>query len=45
MQLLSGDGIQPQQLWLCLGGSLLAAVLAVLVTIHLYRSERLAISV
>lgn len=44
MQLLRGDGISYQQLGLCFGGSLLAAVLAVAVTIQLYRSERLAIS-
>lgn len=44
MQLLRGDGITPQQLGLCLAGSLLAALVAVLATIQLYRSERLAIS-
>jgi sodium transport system permease protein len=45
MQLLRGDGVTAQQLLLCLAGSLLAALLAVLATIQLYRSERLAISV
>ncbi len=45
MQLLRGDGVTVQQLLLCLAGSLLAALLAVLATIQLYRSERLAISV
>ncbi len=44
MQLLRGDGMSYQQLGLCFGGSLLAAVVAVLATIQLYRSERLAIS-
>lgn len=44
MQLLRGDGITPPQLGLCLAGSLLAALLAVLATVRLYRSERLAIS-
>ncbi len=44
MQLLRGDGIDLQQLGLCLAGSLAAAVLGVLVTAHLYQSERLAIS-
>jgi sodium transport system permease protein len=44
MQLLRGDGVTAQQLGLCLAGSLAAAVIAVLVTIQLYRSERLAIS-
>ena len=45
MQLLRGDGVTAQQLGLCLAGSMAAAVLAVLATIQLYRSERLAISV
>jgi sodium transport system permease protein len=45
MQLLRGDGVTLSQLGLCMGGSLVAAVIAVLVTIQLYRSERLAISV
>ncbi|HET6552598.1 MAG TPA: ABC transporter permease [Dyella sp.] len=44
MQLLRGDGIEPQQLGLCLLGSLVAAALGVLVTARLYQSERLAIS-
>jgi sodium transport system permease protein len=44
MQLLRGAGISPSQLGLCLGGSLAAALIAVLVTVQLYRSERLAIS-
>ncbi len=44
MQLLRGDGISALQLGLCLGGSLAAAVIAVWVTVQLYRSERLAIS-
>ncbi|MFC5436278.1 ABC transporter permease [Rhodanobacter umsongensis] len=45
MQLLRGDGVTGEQLGLCLAGSLAAALLAVLATIQLYRSERLAISV
>jgi sodium transport system permease protein len=44
MQLLRGDGVTTQQLGLCLAGTLAAAVISVLVTIQLYRSERLAIS-
>jgi sodium transport system permease protein len=44
MQLLRGDGVTTQQLVLCLGGSLAAALAVVLVTAQLYRSERLAIS-
>jgi len=44
MQLLRGDGVTTQQLGLCLAGSLAAGVIAVLLTIQLYRSERLAIS-
>jgi sodium transport system permease protein len=44
MQLLRGDGITAEQLGLCLAGSLAAAVIAVLATIQLYRSEKLAIS-
>ena len=44
MQLLRGDGVTGEQLGLCLAGSLAAALLAVLVTIQLYRSEKLAIS-
>ncbi len=44
MQLLRGDAVEPQQLGLCLAGSLLAAAVAVLATARLYQSERLAIS-
>lgn len=44
MQLLRGDGVTGEQLGLCLAGSLVAAVIAVLVTVQLYRSEKLAIS-
>jgi sodium transport system permease protein len=44
MQLLRGDGVSAEQVGLCLAGSLAAALLAVLVTIQLYRSEKLAIS-
>ena len=44
MQLLRGDGVTALQLGLCLGGSLLAALLAIGATMQLYRSERLAIS-
>ncbi len=45
MQLLRGDGVSAEQVGLCLAGSMVAAVVAVLATIQLYRSERLAISV
>ncbi|TPG06519.1 ABC transporter permease [Rhodanobacter glycinis] len=45
MQLLRGDGVSAEQVGLCLAGSLVAALIAVLATIQLYRSERLAISV
>jgi sodium transport system permease protein len=45
MQLLRGDGVSVEQIGLCLAGSLVAALVAVLATIQLYRSERLAISV
>ena len=44
-QLLRGDGVTAEQLGFCLAGSLAAAAIAVLVTVQLYRSERLAISV
>ncbi len=44
MQLLRGDGVTAQQLGLCLAGSLVAALIAVLATVRLYQSERLAIS-
>jgi sodium transport system permease protein len=44
MQLLRGDPLHASSLGLCLGGSALAAVVAVAITAQLYRSERLAIS-
>jgi sodium transport system permease protein len=44
MQLLRGDGVSAEQIGLCLTGSLVAALIAVLATVQLYRSERLAIS-
>lgn len=44
MQLLRGDSLSMQQLGLCMGGSAVAALIAVLITAQLYRSERLAIS-
>lgn len=44
MQVLRGDGVTMHQMLLCLGGSALAALVAVWVTAQLYRSERLAIS-
>lgn len=44
MQLLRGDGVSAGQLGLCLAGSAAAALLAVLATVQLYRSEKLAIS-
>lgn len=44
MQLLRGDDVSVEQLGLCLAGSTVAALLAVLVTAQLYRSEKLAIS-
>ncbi|WP_158756385.1 ABC transporter permease [Dyella sp. S184] len=44
MQLLRGDGVSVEQLGLCLAGSFAAALLALLATVQLYRSERLAIS-
>lgn len=44
MQLLRGDGVSAAQLGLCLAGTLAAALLAVLATVQLYRSEKLAIS-
>jgi sodium transport system permease protein len=44
MQLLRGDGVSAEQIGLCLAGSLAAALVAVLVTAQLYRSEKLAIS-
>lgn len=45
MRLLRGDGISAEQMLLCLAGTLAAALLAVLGTAYLYRSEKLAISV
>jgi sodium transport system permease protein len=44
MQLLRGDGVTAEQIGLCLAGSLVTAGFAVLATIQLYRSEKLAIS-
>ncbi|HEX7817209.1 ABC transporter permease [Dyella sp.] len=44
MRVLRGDGVTMHQMLFCLGGSALAALVAVLVTAQLYRSERLAIS-
>jgi sodium transport system permease protein len=44
MQVLRGDGVTMHQMLLCLGGSALAALVAVVATAQLYRSERLAIS-
>src|SRR6185437_321528 len=44
MQLLRGDGVTGGQLGLCVGGSMVAVVVAVLATVQLYRSEKLAIS-
>ena len=44
VQLLRGDGVTTQQIGLCLAGTLAAAVIVVLATIQLYRSERLASS-
>ena len=44
LDLLRGGGVGAHQLGLCLAGSAAAALLAVLVTMQLYRSERLAIS-
>ncbi|WP_426687835.1 ABC transporter permease [Rhodanobacter ginsengiterrae] len=44
MQLLRGDGVSIEQVGLCLAGSLVTALAAVLVTAQLYRSEKLAIS-
>ena len=44
MQLLRGDGVSAEQIGLCLAGSLAGALVAVLVTAQLYRSEKLAIS-
>jgi sodium transport system permease protein len=44
MGALRGDGVAAQQVLFCLGGTLAAALVATLITAHLYRSERLAIS-
>jgi sodium transport system permease protein len=44
LDLLRGNGIAAEHLALCLAGSAAAAVVAVLITMQLYRSERLAIS-
>lgn len=44
MQLLRGDGVTGEQFGLCLAGSIATSVVGVLVTAHLYQSERLAIS-
>ena len=44
LDLLRGNGITASHLGLCLAGSAAAAFIAVLVTMQLYRSERLAIS-
>ncbi|HEY0200049.1 MAG TPA: ABC transporter permease [Rhodanobacter sp.] len=44
MQLLRGDEVTAQQLGLSLAGTLAAALIAMLATMQLYRSERLAIS-
>ncbi|MDQ6647078.1 MAG: ABC transporter permease [Pseudomonadota bacterium] len=45
MQLLRGDGVSVEQFGLCFVGTLVAAVVAVMITAQLYRSEKLAISV
>jgi sodium transport system permease protein len=45
MQLLRGDVVTAQQLALSFAGTLVAALVAMLATMQLYRSERLAISV
>jgi len=44
MQLLRGDGVTSEQVGLCLAGSLVVALIVVVVTAQLYRSEKLAIS-
>jgi len=44
MQLLRGDGVTGQQLGLCVAGSTATVILAVLATVQLYRSEKLAVS-
>lgn len=45
LDLLRGNGMAADHLALCLAGSAAAAIVAVLITMQLYRSERLAISV
>ncbi|WP_158882761.1 ABC transporter permease [Rhodanobacter sp. L36] len=45
MQLLRGDVVTAQQIGLSFAGTLAAALIAMLATMQLYRSERLAISV
>jgi sodium transport system permease protein len=44
LDLVRGNGISAMPLTLCLAGSSLAALVAALITMQLYRSERLAIS-
>ncbi|MDF3982741.1 ABC transporter permease [Luteibacter sp. PPL201] len=44
VQLLRGDGVPAWQTALCLGGGFVAALVAILATAWMYRSERLAIS-
>jgi len=44
LDLVRGNGLSPQSLAMCLGGTALAALLAAGATVQLYRSERLAIS-
>jgi sodium transport system permease protein len=44
LDLLRGNGVAADHLAVCLAGSAAAAVVAVLITMQLYRSERLAIS-
>lgn len=43
-QLLRGDSVGSSQLAMCMGSGLVVAVLVTLITAHVYRSERLAIS-
>jgi len=44
LDLVRGDGVGAMPLALCLAGTSLAALVAALATMQLYRSERLAIS-
>ncbi|HEX5307116.1 MAG TPA: ABC transporter permease [Dyella sp.] len=44
LDLVRGTGVSPLHLACCLGGSALAAIIATVVTMQLYRSEKLAIS-